>query len=112
LPELQAAAQLPLPAAARKRQHHLPSGIAALFLGHDRAHRVNIHRRLQRDPADLGGGLGPVIELARVTLQVRSGRAAPCLVIALTSSAKMSLRASACQRRRIAVCVRPIAGSR
>jgi hypothetical protein len=31
--ELQAAAQLPLPAAARKRQHHLPSGTAALFLG-------------------------------------------------------------------------------
>jgi hypothetical protein len=75
-PELQAAAQLPLPAAARKRQHHLPSGIAALFLGHDRADRVNIHRRLQRDPADLGGDLGPVIELARVTLQAPSGGAA------------------------------------
>ncbi|MER8953281.1 hypothetical protein NKH98_11170 [Mesorhizobium sp. M0833] len=102
MPELQAAAELPLPAAARKRQHHLPSGIAALFLGHDRADRVNIHRRLQRDPADLGGDLGPVIELAGVTLQARSGRAARCLVIALTYSAKMSLRASARQRRRIA----------
>ena len=40
LQELQAAAKLPLPAAARKRQHDPPSGTAALFLGHDRAHRV------------------------------------------------------------------------
>jgi hypothetical protein len=109
LPELQAAAKLPLPAAARKRQHDPPSGTAALFLGHDRAHRVDIHRRLRRDPADLGGDLGPVIELARVTLQSRSGRAALCLVIA--SSAKMNLHRLA-NAAGSPVCVRPIAGSR
>jgi hypothetical protein len=88
LPELQAAAKLPLPAAARKRQHDPPSGTAALFLGHD---------------------LGPVIELARVTLQSRSGRAALCLVIA--SSAKMNLHRLA-NAAGSPVCVRPIAGSR